>query len=46
VFALSAVDANMRYQIHAGGTWTDTYAITMIRRPIIQSISGGGRRSK
>src|SRR5262249_42639390 len=38
-FTVSAVDANLQYQIFGGGTWTDPFVITMVRRPLIQSLS-------
>ncbi|MCX5658138.1 MAG: hypothetical protein NTW19_00250, partial [Planctomycetota bacterium] len=37
-FTISAVDASITYQIVGGGTWTREHQLTMVRRPIIQTV--------
>lgn len=42
-FSISSVDTSYEYMIRGGGTWTRAYKITMIRRPIVESLAAAVR---
>ncbi len=42
-FQISSVDTSYEYVIRGGGTWTSAHKITMIRRPLIESLAAAVR---